>query len=132
MPNDTKLESGLVSCTECGSEAICDASVCTQCGGFLAGSPKASLGVFSARTYLDDVDESPVPDAEPETVLVVEREVRLDARVAVEAVPEDEVEIPLAVGESKWPMVSQFLLGLFYLLFVIAVAVAVNKILRAL
>jgi hypothetical protein len=140
--------------------------VCNECGGLLAGSYDPSLGVFSKRQFLDQVepghvidlttgldneeepaelstedsqieavarstDVSSESDGPTDTLMAVQRTVS-EPKIVIERSINLPQEVEVEPHRSLWPLTVQVLTAVGYLVFVVVVAVAVNRILRAL
>ena len=94
----------MIVCTKCGNNADSVDSVCPVCGGFLAGNHDPVTLTVGAS------------DGESDFLAI-----------------SDEVGEPVdGAWQNSWPLVSRVLIIVLYAVFVLAVAVAVNWMLRKL
>ena len=102
----------MIACTKCGNMAGPADSVCPSCGGFLAGTQVgATLTVGATEGTTEDTD----------------------LFVLADEVMEPQASDPAqGVQQSWWPLVSRVAIVIFYVTFVLAVALGVNWMLRKL
>lgn len=101
----------LIACTKCGNDADPDDSVCLVCGGFLAGNQSSIAVITDPESGAAEVDLGGPMDGPRD-------------------LPAGEAADPQL--QTWWPALSRLALLAFYVAFVIAVAVAVNWLLRRL
>ncbi len=102
----------MIACTKCGNSAGPDDSVCPSCGGFLAGTQVGTtLTVGATEGATEDADFFVVADQ------------------ATELQASDPAK---GVQQSWWPLASRAAIVIFYVTFVLAVAIGVNWMLRKL
>ena len=99
----------MIACTKCGNAADPQDSVCLVCGGFLAGTREPATLTVGAG------------DEESDFFVVTDEARDLQAG-----------EVGQVVDRSWWPVVSRGAMLIFYVAFVLAVALAVNWMLRRL